>query len=298
VDRTVQTPDGRTLAIEEAGDPNGRPVLVHEGTPNSRHLYPPAAIDAAARGLRLISYDRPGYGGSSPMPGRTVADCAADVRAICAELGISRLAMWGISGGGPHVLACAALLPDLVSVVASLASLAPLDAEGLDWFAGMGELNADDTRQFLRDREAARAKLDADREQALGASAAELIKGLQTLLSPTDAAVLNDGLAEHLVYCEHEGLAPGSQGWWDDGVAHCTPWGFELSAISVPVLLMHGRQDQFVPFGHGQWLAAHIPGVEARLFDHDGHLTLLTNRVPEVHAWLKERLLETLSGLR
>jgi pimeloyl-ACP methyl ester carboxylesterase len=290
VDRTVQTPDGRTLAIEEAGDPNGRPVMVHEGTPNSRHLYPPAGIDAAARGLRLISYDRPGYGGSTPQPGRSVADCAADVRAICAELGIGRLAMWGISGGGPHVLACAALLPDLVSAVASLASLAPLDAEGLDWFAGMGELNADDTRLFLRDREAARAKLDADRERVLDGGAAELASGLQTLLSPTDAAALNDGLAEHLAYCDREGLAPGSQGWWDDGVAHSTPWGFELSAISVPVLLMHGRQDQFVPFGHGQWLAEHIPGVEARLFDHDGHLTLLTNRVPEVHAWLKERM--------
>jgi pimeloyl-ACP methyl ester carboxylesterase len=298
VDRTVQTPDGRTLAVEEAGDPNGRPVLVHEGTPNSRHLYPPAAIDAAARGLRLISYDRPGYGGSTPQPGRSVADCAADVRAICSELGIDRLAMWGISGGGPHVLACAALLPDLVIAAASLASLAPLDAEGLDWFAGMGELNADDTRLFLRDREAARAKLDADREQVLGASAAELVKGLQTLLSPTDAAALNDGLADFLVYCDREGLAPGNEGWWGDGVAHCTPWGFELSAISVPVLLMHGRQDQFVPFGHGQWLAAHIPGVEARLFDHDGHLTLLTNRVPEVHAWLKERLSDTPSGLR
>jgi pimeloyl-ACP methyl ester carboxylesterase len=290
VDRTVQTPDGRTLAVEDAGDPNGRPVMVHEGTPNSRHLYPPTAIDAAARGLRLISYDRPGYGGSTAQPGRSVADCAADVRAICAELGIDRLAMWGISGGGPHVLACAALLPDLVTAAASLASLAPLDAEGLDWFAGMGELNADDTRLFLRDREAARAKLDADREEVLGGSAAELVKGLQTLLSPTDAAALNDGLAEYLVYCDHEGLAPGSQGWWDDGVAHCTPWGFELSAISVPVLLMHGRQDQFVPFGHGQWLAAHIPGVEARLLDHDGHLTLLTNRVPEVHAWLTERM--------
>jgi pimeloyl-ACP methyl ester carboxylesterase len=290
VDRTVQTPDGRVLAVEEAGDPNGRPILVHEGTPNSRHLYPPAAIDAAARGLRLISYDRPGYGGSTPQPGRSVADCAADVRAICAELGISRLAMWGISGGGPHVLACAALLPDLVTAAASLASLAPLDADGLDWFAGMGELNADDTRLFLRDREAARAKLDADREQVLGASAAELVKGLQTLLSPTDAAALNDGLADFLVYCDREGLAPGNEGWWDDGVAHSTPWGFELSAISVPVLLMHGRQDQFVPFGHGQWLAERIPGVEARLFDHDGHLTLLTNRVPEVHAWLKERL--------
>ena len=101
--RTARTPDGRTLAIEEAGDPGGRPVLVHNGTPNSRHLYGPNVRDAAARGLRLISYDRPGYGGSSPQPGRTVADCAGDVRAICAELGIDRLATWGISGGGTPV---------------------------------------------------------------------------------------------------------------------------------------------------------------------------------------------------
>jgi pimeloyl-ACP methyl ester carboxylesterase len=287
---TIQTSDGRTLAIEEAGDPNGRPVLVHGGTPNSRYLYQPTTIDAAVRGLRLISYDRPGYGGSTPHPGRTVADCAADVRAICAELGIGRLAMWGISGGGPHVLACAALLPDLVTAVASLASVAPLDAEGLDYFDGMGELNADDIRLFLRDREAARAKLESDREEILATSAAELSGALRTLLSPADAAVLKDAVADYLVYCHHEGLAPGGEGWWEDSVAHGTPWGFELSAVSVPVLLMHGRQDRFVPFGHGQWLAAHIPGVEARLFDHDGHLTLLTNRIPEVHAWLAERL--------
>jgi pimeloyl-ACP methyl ester carboxylesterase len=287
---TIQTPDGRILAIEEAGDPNGRPVLVHGGTPNSRYLYQPTTIDAAVRGLRLISYDRPGYGGSTPHPGRTVADCAADVRAICAELGIGRLAMWGISGGGPHVLACAALLPDLVTAVASLASVAPLDAEGLDYFDGMGELNADDIRLFLRDREAARAKLESDREEILATSAAELSGALRTLLSPADAAVLKDAVADYLVYCHHEGLAPGGEGWWEDSVAHGTPWGFELSAVSVPVLLMHGRQDRFVPFGHGQWLAAHIPGVEARLFDHDGHLTLLTNRIPEVHAWLAERL--------
>jgi len=288
--RTTRTPDGRTLAIEEAGDPDGHPVLVHEGTPNSRHLYPPASIDAAARGLRLISYDRPGYGGSSPQPGRTVADCAADVRAICANLGIDRLAMWGISGGGPHVLACAALLPGLVTAVASLASPAPMGAEGLDWFAGMGELNAEDIGLFLRDREAARAKLESDREEILSASAAEVVSGLRTLLSPTDAAVLKDALVDFLVYCHHEGLAPGGQGWWDDSVALGTAWGFELSAISVPVLLMHGRDDRFVPFGHGEWLAAHIPGVEARLLDHDGHVTLLANRIPEVHAWLADRL--------
>src|SRR5208282_2224396 len=174
VQRTVHTLDGRTLAVEDYGDPASRPILVHMGTPNSRHLYGRNVRDAAERGLRLIGYDRPGYGGSTPQPGRNVADCAADVRAICAELGIGRLAMWGISGGGPHVLACAALLPDLVSAAVSLASLAPLDADGLDFTAGMGELNADEVRLFLRDRDAARVKLDADREQILGTSAAEL----------------------------------------------------------------------------------------------------------------------------
>ena len=288
--RTARTPDGRTLAIEDAGDPAGRPVLVHNGTPNSRHLYGPAAADAAARGLRLIGYDRPGYGGSTPQPGRTVADCAADARAICAELGIERLAMWGVSGGGPHVLACAALLPDLVTAAASLASLAPADAEGLDWFDGMGQDNADDYRLLRTDPDAVRAKLESDREQALAASAADLAKMLQTLLTPTDAAILTGEFAEYLAYADREGLAPGTQGWWDDGVAHASPWGFELSAIGVPVLLMHGRHDQFVPFGHGQWLAARIPGVDARLLDHDGHLTLETNRIGEVHAWLAERL--------
>jgi pimeloyl-ACP methyl ester carboxylesterase len=288
--RTVRTPDGRTLAIEEGGDPAGRPVLVHNGTPNSRHLFAPAAADAADRGLRLISYDRPGYGGSTPQPGRTVADCAADARAICAELDIARLAMWGISGGGPHLLACAALLPDLVAAAASLAALAPADAAGLDWFEGMGQDNADDFKLQQTDKVAARAKLETEREETMAATGEDLAGLLKTLLTPADAAVLTGEFAEYLAWTGREGLAPGSQGWWDDGEAFGRDWGFELSAIKVPVLLMHGRQDQFVPFGHGQWLAAHIPGVEARLLDDDGHLTLLTDRIGEVHAWLAERL--------
>ena len=290
MERTVRTPDGRTLAVEDAGDPTGRPVLVHMGTPNSRHMYGPNVADAAGRGLRVISYDRPGYGGSTPHPGHSVADCAGDVRAICAALGIGRLAMWGISGGGPYLLACAALLPDLVVAAASLASLAPYDAAGLDWFAGMGQDNVDDFRLLLTDKDAARAKTDEDREELLATPAGDLAKALETLLTPVDAAVLQGEMAEYLTYAGHEGLAPGSQGWWDEGYAHIRPWGFELADISVPVLLLHGRQDQFVPFGHGQWLAAHIPGVEARLLDGDGHLTLLEHRVSDVHAWLSEHL--------
>ena len=147
----VPAPGGRVLAVEEAGDPGGLAVLVHNGTPNSRHLYGPHVADATARGLRLISYDRPGYGGSSPQPGRTVADCAADVRAICDGLGITRLVSWGVSGGGPHLLATAALLPGLVVAAASLASPAPFIAEGLDWFAGMGQENVDDFKLAASD---------------------------------------------------------------------------------------------------------------------------------------------------
>lgn len=287
---TVKTGDGRILAVTEGGDPQGRPVLAHMGTPNSRLLYRPIADDAARQGLRLISYDRPGYGGSTAQPGRTVADCAADVEAICAELGIDRLATWGISGGGPHVLACAALLPGLVTAAASLASLAPSDADGLDWFDGMGQDNVDDFKLQQTDKQAARAKLEEEREQNLAATGEDLAGMLKTLLTPADAAVLTGEFAEYLAWTGREGLAPGAQGWWDDGEAFGGPWGFELSAIEVPVLLMHGRQDQFVPFGHGRWLAERVPGVETRLLDDDGHLTLLTKRIGEVHAWLAERL--------
>jgi pimeloyl-ACP methyl ester carboxylesterase len=290
MERTVQTADGRTLAVQENGDPDGIPVLVHMGSPNSRHMYRPISADATARGLRLISYDRPGYGGSSPSPGRSVANCAADARAICTALGVDRAAMWGISGGGPHVLACAALLPDLVVAAASLASLAPYSAAGLDWFAGMGKDNADDFLLMQEDVAASRAKMHDDWEKALATPVEDMAKGMESLLTPTDAAALTGELAEYLSWSMKDGLAPGDEGWWEDSVAFSGPWGFELDQISVPVLVVHGREDMFVPFGHGEWLAAHVPGAEAWLLDNDGHVTLLENRIGEVHAWLADHM--------
>src|SRR5215210_4113062 len=138
-DRTISTEHGYKLRIIEAGQSDGIPILVHNGTPGSRLLYHPWVKDAETRGIRLISYDRPGYGGSTPQPGRTVASAANDVAAIANELELSRLSVWGVSGGGPHALACAALLPNLVVAAAALASPAPYQADGLDWLAGMGE---------------------------------------------------------------------------------------------------------------------------------------------------------------
>lgn len=286
IDRNVRTADGRTLRVQEAGDPGGRPVLIHGGTPNSRHLYQPHVTLAHQQGIRLISYDRPGYGGSTARPGRSIADCAQDVQAIADSLSIDRLAIWGISGGGPHALASAALLRDRLVAVASLASPAPFGAENLDYFAGMGQLNVDDTKLMLEDPLKARQKSKHDREELLSATPEGFRSFMQSLLTETDAAVLTGELAEHLVISTREGLAPGDQGWWDDSWAMVHPWDFNVEEIRVPLLLWHGRQDQFVPFQHGEWLAAHIPTVEARLSDEDGHLTLIQRRIPQVHDWL------------
>ena len=274
----------------EAGAPEGRPVLVHNGTPNSRLLYEPTVRLAENQGIRIIGYDRPGYGGSERDPGRTVAGCAADVRAIATALGIERLAVWGISGGGPHAIACAALLPDLVPAVAVLASIAPWGAQGLDYFEGMGSENVEDFELTLRDRAAGRAKHEQDRLESLAATPETIYTTIETLLSPMDREALTVTLTRYLYESMQLGLAPGADGWWDDDVAFAEPWGFELEHIRTPVLLLHGRQDRFVPFSHGEWLARHIPGVEARLSDNDGHLTLIENHLEGVHEWLLDRL--------
>jgi pimeloyl-ACP methyl ester carboxylesterase len=290
IEQTVIGSGGRALRVAEYGDLNGHPVLVHHGTPASRLLSDSDVDKAQGQGIRLISYDRPGYGGSDRQPGRAVADCAADVQTIAEALGIDRLAVWGISGGGPHAIACAALLPDLVPAVAVLASPAPWGAEGLDYFAGMGELNVDDTLLQLQDKPAARAKVDAEREEMLHTDPAQFADMMRTLLGPADDAVFTGELAEFMVTTTRVALAPGADGWWDDGEAELVSWGFELDVIRTPVLLWHGRQDKFVPIAHGQWLADHIPGVEAHLSDDDGHLTLTENHLEEIHAWLVERL--------
>lgn len=288
--RVIATPDGRALMLELGGDPGGAPILVHSGTPNSRHLYDGWLRDAEEHGIRLISYDRPGYGGSDPQPGRTVADCAEDVRAIAMALGLPRFALWGWSGGGPHALACAALLPDLVAAVSVLASSAPYGAPDLDYFAGMGEYNVDGIKLYFEDRAAARADTKEDRLAFLESTPDQLRELLKSLVSPVDAAAMVDDLVAWEIRCIRDGLATSDEGWWEDNVADLEPWGFDFASIRVPVQVWQGRHDRFVPFQHGEWLAAHVPGAEAHLSDSDGHQTLVTDRIPEIHRWLTGHL--------
>lgn len=183
MERTVSLADGRELKLEVAGDRNGEVVLVHGGTPNSRLLFPAHVAYAEARGICLVGYDRPGYGGSTRQVGRSIAEAVADVRAIADALGVERLLTWGISGGGPHALACAALAPDLVVAAASLASVAPYGAPGLDFFAGMGQLNVDDFKLSVEDPKAYEAKAITERDELLQATSEDLLRQWETTRS-------------------------------------------------------------------------------------------------------------------
>ena len=286
--REVRTADGRTLAVREGGDPGGVPMLVLNGTPASTLFYEPHLRDAEQKGIRLFSYDRPGYGSSTRDKGRNVAACAEDAAAVCDALGIGRFCLWGISGGGPHALAAAALLPDRVAAAAALAPVAPFNAEGLDFFEGMGEQNIEEVKAALESEEAHLAVLERDREEILNTSPEELVDVLETLLGPADREVLTGRIAASMLESMREAIERSLDGWFDDGVAFTKPWGFDLASIRVPVLHWQGEQDKFVPLGHGVWLSQHIPGVESRLSPEDGHLTLIERRIPEVHAWLVE----------
>jgi len=285
-DRIISTDDGRRIRFTEAGQPDGVPVLVLRGSPHSRLLYDAWVQDARSRGIRLICHERPGYGGSTAHRGRTVAGAAKDVAAIAKELGLNQLLVWGISGGGPHALACAALLPGLVAAAAVLASPAPYPAEGLDYFVGMGETNVAEVRAALESREACERVVEAEASELLRADTETLVQAFRSLLCPVDAAVLTTDFANFVLRSVREGMGERRDGLVDDEMAFITPWGFELSQIRVPVLLVHGEQDQMVPVSHGKWLAGNIPNVEARFLADDGHLTLSARRIPEVHAWL------------
>jgi pimeloyl-ACP methyl ester carboxylesterase len=287
---TVELPDGRLVQTAEGGDADGAPVFVHHGSPGSAILDPLWNSDAAARGLRLIAYARPGYGRSTRAVGRVVGDAARDVAAIADALGIERFLSWGASGGGPHALACAALLPDRLVAVASLAAVAPFDGERLDFFAGMGPGNIEEFGIAVNGGEAAIRPLAVEQAAALkDGTQDQMVEAMAPHLSPVDAAALRGPIGATVLAHFQDAFAVSVDGWVDDDLAFIGSWGFQVSDISVPVLLWQGRQDLMVPFGHGEWLAGQIHGVDARLTEQDGHLTLLTHRIPEVHQWLRDR---------
>jgi pimeloyl-ACP methyl ester carboxylesterase len=286
----VELPDGRRLRVADFADPEGVVTIVHHGTPGGPVPYPPWVEEAHRLGLRLVMYARPGYSTSTRLAGRRAADAAADTAAIADALGAPRFLSFGFSGGGPHVLACAALLPDRVVAAASLASVAPYGAPDLDFLDGMGPGNIEEFGLVVNGgEEGSRPFTEEQTAQLLAASHEEVVEAMAPYLTEMDAAEMRGPLGVTLHAQMTDGLAHGSDGWVDDNLLTVQPWGFDLSSIRVPVLVWQGRHDAMVPFNHGVWLARQIPGAEVRLSEEDSHCTVLNQRMPSVLAWLRER---------
>ncbi|HET6355327.1 alpha/beta hydrolase [Streptomyces sp.] len=257
----IRTGDGRKLAVEEHGHPDGRPVFLLHGTPGSRLGQAPRGALLYWLGIRLITFDRPGYGASDRLPGRQVAAVAADAAAIADALGIDTFGVVGRSGGAPHALACAALLPGRTTRAATLVGLAPRDGQGLDWFEGMAESNVREYTNAADGLLQVTAALNL-RAVAIRANPKALVDGLRGELSNSDRRIVSDtGIQRMLVRNFREALRSSADGWVDDVMAFSTGWGFRPEAINTPVLLWHGKDDAFAPAEHTRWLAERIPGA-------------------------------------
>jgi pimeloyl-ACP methyl ester carboxylesterase len=270
-ERDLRLQDGRTLRVYDSGGADATDaftVVWHHGSPQTGAPLEPLLAAAARRGIRLLSYGRPSYGGSSPHPGRQVASAAPDVAQLVDAAGVSRFAVMGASGGGPHALACAALLGDRVTGAVALAGLAPPTAD-FDWFAGMvdaGALRAAAEGREARERYAASDEFD------------------ENSFTPADWAALSGAWASLGADAERAGAA-GLEGVMDDDVAFASAWGFDVTTIDVPVLLVQGGEDRIVPPAHAKWLMRHCPKAELWFRPNDGHVSVL-NACPLAMDWL------------
>jgi len=288
VTQVIEGPGGRSLAVEVSGAPPGsHTVFLLHGTPGTLSGPRPRGIFLYRLGIRLISYNRPGYPGSDRRKGRTVADAAADVKAVADYFGIAEFSVVGRSGGAPHALACAADrdLRDRIKCVAALSSLAPYDAQDLDWFDGMTESNQRAYHDVANNPAALIATLNQHAGQVRNNS-----QGLLNVLWPelvgSDKKVIGDIALRRIIARTHaEALRESTAGWEDDVLALGRSWGFSLSDIAVPVLLWHGGDDVFFPLSHTKWLAKRIESAEVVLrpdFAHFGAVEIL----PEILTWV------------
>lgn len=284
----VERPNGRSIEMLADSFESDRLLVFHNGTPGSAVSYPHLLRAARASGVRLVTYSRPGYGESTPQRGRSVADAAADVAALLDSLGAETFLALGWSGGGPHALACAALLPDRCRAACSLAGVAPYAAEGLDWMGGMAPENVEEFGAAIAGEAVLVPELERWREQLADVQGAHVASSLGGLVTDVDKRALTGEFAESVAASFRRGVLHGVAGWRDDDLAFTRDWGFDLNQINRPVAVWQGGEDRMVPFAHGQWLAAHIPGARVHLYPNEGHLSLAIAAMDRIVADLVE----------
>ncbi len=264
--------DGRTIAVARFGPAGGTPVIAHHGTPTCRLDVPGSVAMLEQLDIDLVMFDRAGYGRSTPLPGRDVAAAAADTAAVVDALGIDEFGVYGVSGGGPHALACAALLADRVTRTACVVGIGPYGASGLDFYEGLHELSVAEFEVALRGREAMRAYVDEFVAETRSAGIAVMDEWGDGLPDPDREAYYGTPEARGLLArALTEALAVSGDGWIDDGLAFVAPWGFELSAIASPVAVWAGEVDVLVPVGHARYLASQITDSDLHVIPDRGH---------------------------
>ena len=278
----IRTPDGRSLDVYLAGPPDGDVLLFHSGTPGVPIPYDPMTAAAAGRGLRYVAYSRPGYGSSTRRPGRSIGDDADDAATVLDHGGAATAVTVGWSGGGPHALASAALLPDRIRAAATIAGVAPYPADGIDFLEGMGKENIEEFNAALAGPEALIPFKEQARAMWSVVTAEQCADTFGDLVDDVDRGALTGEFAEYMAASFREALRESYWGWFDDDMAIIHTWGFDLGRIRVPVHVWQGRHDRMVPFAHGPWLAAHIPTAVPHLFDDEGHLSLGITRFGDV----------------
>ena len=271
--------DGRTIGYAECGELSGTPFVHMHGAPGSRLDSSPASPFASAYeelGIRLIGVERPGYGISTPVPGRRIVDVVGDVEAVADHLGLDRFVVDGHSSGGPHALAVGAQLPDRVTAVVAIASIAPL-AETLD-FTGCGE--AELLELAARDPDALRVQMKELAAAMRVDPTATLIEMLGSVLSERDIEVsMQPEFAAHMGPTFIESARGEYAGYAEDCIAEVVDWGFDLSTIAAPVHLLHGTADMIVPIEHSRQLARAVPDGSLTEYEGDGHISVLTHFV-------------------
>jgi pimeloyl-ACP methyl ester carboxylesterase len=280
--RAIPRPDGGVIEVLLEGDPAGRVLLFHHGTPGSGIPSADMVAAATSRGLRYVSLVRAGYAGSSRRPGRRVVDVARDAAIVLDAVGAARCLTLGFSGGGPHALACAAAIPDRVAAAGTVGCVAPFDAAGVDFLAGMGRENIEEFGAAVEGPAALHVFLQPFADDLRVVTGDQVADALGDLVAPVDRAALASGYAESLARDIRHGLESGYLGWFDDDLAIIAPWGFDLARISVPIALWQGEEDRMVPFAHGVWLSKALPNVRARLLPDDGHLSISVTSIGAV----------------
>ncbi|HTP98077.1 MAG TPA: alpha/beta hydrolase [Casimicrobiaceae bacterium] len=274
--------DGRTVDVFLGGDSGGFALVMHHGTPSDATTFSDWDGACRDRALRLVCASRPGYAASTRNPGRDVASAARDSAEILDRLGHRAFATAGWSGGGPHALACAALLPDRCRAVATLAGVGPNAQPDLDFTAGMGPENVEEFGAAMAGETALRTWMERNGEPMREVTGATLVEAFGGLVPPVDKDVLVGGFADHMAAVMRRALEQGLDGWIDDDLAFARPWGFDVAAVRAAVTVWQGDLDLMVPFAHGRWLARRLPNARAHMAPGHGHLSLVTRYRGEI----------------